>query len=218
MCSKGKTTVRSLLMHILRFCCFINNSRSLHKRNWLELFQNSSAAIYMSQPNVCAGPLGFTISLSACICSFVREHSVAGTTILEIASTLSPLSSQSICGMINPYREINSKEFYLMRLILVILKFLHFIHCPASNLNVDMQRIMYFTRNILYLYIRFRYEMLDTSQHPQLVRGHSALCSYWMIVPGGAEKVEIILKSWEKYIVSAEQMSKIRNNKVSSFY
>ncbi len=34
---------------------------------------------------------------------------------------------------------------------------------------------------------------------PQLIRGHMAFCSYWMIVPATAESVQGILQLWQEH-------------------
>ena len=49
------------------------------------------------------------------------------------------------------------------------------------------------------------------TQHPQLVRGHVALCSYWMIIPTTAESIQVILQVWQEYIVAAEEVFNIWN-------
>ena len=49
------------------------------------------------------------------------------------------------------------------------------------------------------------------TQHPQLVRGHLALCSNRMIVPTTAKSVKVNLQAWKEHKVAAEEVCSIVN-------
>ena len=55
------------------------------------------------------------------------------------------------------------------------------------------------------------------TQHPQLVRGHLALCSNRMIVPTTAKSVKVILQAWKEHKVAAEEVCSIVNAEEALF-
>lgn len=57
-----------------------------------------------------------------------------------------------------------------------------------------------------------------TTELPQLVRGHVALCSQWMVVPTIAESIQVILQAWEEHKVAAEEVYFIGDAEEALFF
>lgn len=59
---------------------------------------------------------------------------------------------------------------------------------------------------------------MDSAQLPQLIRGHMAFCSYWMIVPATAESVQGILQPWQEHIMATEEVCSIGDVEEALFF
>ena len=57
-----------------------------------------------------------------------------------------------------------------------------------------------------------------TTELPQLVRGHVALCSQGMVVPTIAESIQVILQAWEEHEVTAEEVCFIGDAEEALFF
>lgn len=59
---------------------------------------------------------------------------------------------------------------------------------------------------------------MSTTQFPQLVGGHVALCSQWMVVPTIPKCIQVLLQAWEKNKVAAEEVCRIGDAQEALFF